>query len=567
MRISGSIRTKLVASTVAVLTAIIAVTAVYFRQTHVAELAASQRQRMFAYSGMLALQARSAVAFEDRATSRELLDSLIVDPEVVSIVLFGDRGDRLYQRGAPSAWVRQAAAGVTETRVVSLADRNAVVTPVQSVEGPRGTLVIEASTDRITAHARAITRMAVAAGALALLVGFIAVGLITRPMLRRLRRMAEVASFVGSDADGNDVLAAALAVEIDSDDELGALGKAFNDMLTHIRSQQTRLCDAVADLTASEIKLERRFERRKQALKNVNQQLRNEMDRRTKIELELRQAQKLESVGRLAAGIAHEINTPIQFVSDSCSFLQDATNDLMTVITANRELRRAVLANEITAADALDKIRIAETAADVDYILEQIPQAIDRSLQGLERVATIVRSMKEFAHPDQQEAYADLNRAITSTIVVARNEYKYVADLETDLAELPPISCHIGELNQVVLNIVVNAAHAIESVVKDTDRRGKIRVRTTLLDDHAVIEISDNGCGISQANIDKVFDPFFTTKELGKGTGQGLAIARAVIVDKHHGKLTVDSEVGRGTTFRIWLPITASAPEPLALAS
>ncbi len=416
------------------------------------------------------------------------------------------------------------------------------------------------------ADSRALVHAALATGAVSLLIASVAVWLITRPMLRRMRHMAEVASFVSSDADQDDVLPECLLVEIEREDELGALGRAFNDMLAHIRSGQIRLRDAVTDLKEAETKLELRFERRRESLKNVNRQLRNEMDRRTKIELELRQAQKLESVGRLASGIAHEINTPVQFVSDSCSFLQNATSDLMSVIVANRGLRRAVLANEITALDALEQIRTAEAEADVDYLLEHIPQAVDRAMQGLERVSTIIKSMKEFAHPVQHQAYADINRAITSTINVARNEYKYVADLETHLAELPMVNCHVGELNQVVLNIVVNAAHAIEAVVKDTDRRGKIVVRTTTMDGHAVIEISDDGCGIPATLLDKIFDPFFTTKEIGKGTGQGLAIARSVIVDKHHGKLTVDSEVGRGTTFRIWLPL-ADTPHPRLLAN
>ncbi len=559
MRVSGSIRTKLIASTVAVLAAIIAVTTVHFRGRQLDEMVASQQRRMASYSGMLSQQVRSAVAFADHATSTEVLESLKVDPDIVAVVLFGANGEQLYEEGTPSSWVAQAAAGVVSERTVSTGDRNAVVTPVQSLEGPRGTLVIEMSTDRIVAHGRAVTRTAIYAGALALIMGMLAVWLITRPMLRRLRRMVEVAKSVGSDAH--------VQVEIEADDELGALGTAFNAMVHQLRAEQHRLRDAVAELQDSERRLEQRVERRTESLKTMNGQLRNEMERRTQMEIELRQAQKLESVGRLASGVAHEINTPVQFVSDSCSFLQNATHDLMSVIVSNRAMRERV-ASGLSLVDALESIRQTEEAADVDYLLEQIPLAIERSLQGLDRVATIVKSMKEFAHPDQSSAaLADINRAITSTITVARNEYKYVADLETELGELPMVSCHIGELNQVVLNIVVNAAHAIESTIKDSDRRGKITIRTSEKDQHAVIEIVDDGCGIPQTIIDKIFDPFFTTKEIGKGTGQGLAIARSVIVDKHHGKLTVDSEPGRGTTFRIWLPVAGDVRQELALAS
>lgn len=199
----------------------------------------------------------------------------------------------------------------------------------------------------------------------------------------------------------------------------------------------------------------------------------------------------------------------------------------------------------------------------------ECPQALDRCLDGLDRVATIVRSMKEFAHPDSKEKEPiDLNRAIASTITIARNEYKYVAEVETDFAELPPVMCHPGELNQVILNIVVNAAHAIGDAVAGTDHRGRIAVRTSQEGGDVVISIADTGSGIPPAIREHIFDPFFTTKEVGKGTGQGLAIARSVVVDMHHGKLTFESEVGKGTTFFIRLPLTTTsgirrAPQPV----
>ncbi len=568
MRISGSIRTKLIASTVAVLGVIIAVTTIHSRHRQIQELEAAQEERLMAYSGMLSHQVRSAVAFADQATAREVLESLNVDPEIVATVLFSSTGEQLYEHGTPSTWVAKAAVGVTAVRLVSFADRRAVVAPVVSLEGPRGTLVIEVSMDQIAAHDRAITRTAIAAGAIALLVGFFAVWLITLPLLRRLHRMAEVAGSVRTDDDGNMVLPDGMVVETDANDELGTLGKAFDNMLMQVHAEQSRLRDALTDLTVTERRLEVRFERRKESLRKVNLQLRYEMEQRTKIELELRQAQKLESVGRLASGIAHEINTPVQFVSDSVSFLDSATRDLMSVICTNRETREAVFAKTMSIEDALVRTSEVETEADLDYLLEQIPLAVERALQGMERVSTIVKSMKEFAHPDHAEAApADLNRAITSTLTVARNEYKYVADVETDLGELPMVSCQLGELNQVILNLVINAAQAIEATTRAPDQLGKITIKTFSRDGHAVIEVADNGCGIPATILEKIFDPFFTTKEIGKGTGQGLAIARAVIVDKHHGKLTVDSEVGRGTTFRIWLPLAVEPRQELSLAS
>jgi signal transduction histidine kinase len=283
-----------------------------------------------------------------------------------------------------------------------------------------------------------------------------------------------------------------------------------------------------------------------------------------RLENELAQAQKLESVGRLAAGVAHEINTPVQFVSDSVLFVREAMDDLSEVADKYRELRKAAQ-NEANPGESIQAAakaaEEAEDDADLDYILENAPVALDRAREGLGRVAAIVRSMKEFAHPDRKEmAQADLNQAISSTLVIASNEYKYVAEVETQFGELPVVNCYAGEVNQVVLNLIVNAAHAIGDVVKGkTDGgapvKGLITVRTRVLDDFVEIAISDTGNGIPVDVRARIFDPFFTTKEVGKGTGQGLAIARNVVVDKHHGTLHFETEIGKGTTFYIRLPI------------
>ena len=274
-----------------------------------------------------------------------------------------------------------------------------------------------------------------------------------------------------------------------------------------------------------------------------------------KLELELRQAQKLESVGRLASGVAHEINTPVQFVGDSVHFARDAVNDLLRLVEAYRTVSDSVVSGE-PRRDAAESAKRLEDELDLAYLVENLPKAVERSLEGLERVATIVRSMKEFAHPDQKEMTAvDLNQAIQSTLVMARNEYKYVADVTVDLGDIPRVVCHGGEVNQVVLNIVVNAAHAISDVVAGSERRGRISVSTKKLDESVEIRIGDTGGGIPKHIRERVFDPFFTTKAVGKGTGQGLPIARNVVVDKHGGELTFETEEGVGTTFVIRLPI------------
>jgi two-component system, NtrC family, sensor kinase len=270
---------------------------------------------------------------------------------------------------------------------------------------------------------------------------------------------------------------------------------------------------------------------------------------------ELAAAQKLESVGRLAAGVAHEINTPVQFVSDNVHFLRTSMTDVAAVIHAYRSLKDTAQSSG-DVAEAVRAAEDAEKAADLDYILENAPQSLNSAIEGLERIATIVRSMKEFAHPDQaHKTLADLNQAIRSTLVIASNEYKYVAELDVQYGELPAVPCYLGEINQVVLNLLVNASHAIADVFKDTGIPGMLNVRTRLDGDSVEISISDTGTGIPEAARDKIFDPFFTTKEVGKGTGQGLAIARSVIVNKHGGTLRFETECGKGTTFFIRLPI------------
>ncbi len=276
---------------------------------------------------------------------------------------------------------------------------------------------------------------------------------------------------------------------------------------------------------------------------------------RKQLETELGHARKLEAVGQLAAGIAHEINTPTQYVGDSVHFLRDAFDAQRRLIAKYREAvdrLRAVGGHD----DFVREVEDLEEEVDLAYIDEAVPGCFDRSFDGIERISKIVRAMKEFAHPGQSEkSPADINQALTSTLTIARNEYKYVADVETAFGDLPPVSCHIGELNQVFLNLLVNAAHAISDVVGGTGNRGVIRVSTEVDGDAVVIEIQDTGAGIPESIRDRVFEPFFTTKEVGRGSGQGLAIARSVVVDKHGGSITFDSVVGQGTTFRIRLPI------------
>jgi two-component system NtrC family sensor kinase len=287
---------------------------------------------------------------------------------------------------------------------------------------------------------------------------------------------------------------------------------------------------------------------------------------RKQLEIELGQARKLEAVGQLAAGIAHEINTPAQYVGDNVHFLKETFAGHRQLIA---KYQRAV--DTLGAAGGhealINEIRETENEIDLPYLDASVPGSIDCCLDGISRISTIVRAMKEFAHPGRREnAPADLNHALQNTLTIARNEYKYVADVTTELGELPLVLCHVGDLNQAFLNLIVNAAHAIGDVVGQGQTKGRIRIKTLREGDSVRIDIADTGSGIPESIRHRIFDPFFTTKAVGKGSGQGLAIARSIVVSKHHGSLTFASEAGKGTTFMIRLPIDggSSAHEELS---
>ena len=282
---------------------------------------------------------------------------------------------------------------------------------------------------------------------------------------------------------------------------------------------------------------------------------------RKMLEKQLAQAQKLRSIGQLASGIAHEINTPTQYVGDNIRFLKDAFEDLIVVLQGDEELLAAARGG-VVSAELIRRLQDGRERADLEYLVSEVPVAIQHTLEGVERISKIVRAMKDFAHPGREEkAPADLNQIIDSTVTVARNEWKYVADMQTDFdRSLPPVLCHPAEIGQVILNLVINAAHAIEDVVKQgRAAKGGITIATRRRDGWAEIRISDTGGGIPENIRHRIFDPFFTTKEIGRGTGQGLAICYPVIVGKHGGRITFDSEVGRGTTFTIGLPLGEQA--------
>jgi PAS domain S-box len=276
---------------------------------------------------------------------------------------------------------------------------------------------------------------------------------------------------------------------------------------------------------------------------------------------QLRRSQKLEAIGQLAAGVAHEINTPIQYVGDNTQFFKESWVELIRLFEMAQEACKKMIDGKCDPT-AIAEFDAAVRKADLPYLCQEVPAAIDQTLDGVKRVANIVRAMKEFSHPGSEEMQAvDLNKAIDATVTIARNEWKYVADVSLQLdPDLPVVVCLGGEINQVLLNLLVNAAHAIKSAQPhNSTKKGRIDITTRLDGTWAEIKIQDTGTGIPENIRDKVFDPFFTTKDVGKGTGQGLSLAQAVVVKKHSGKIWFETELGKGTAFFVRIPLAGKA--------
>ena len=329
----------------------------------------------------------------------------------------------------------------------------------------------------------------------------------------------------------------------------GPLPAGFEDFVAAV---DAAYCQADKDREM----VERSLELASQELFERNRQLSEDIERRKQLELELAQAEKLRAVGQLAAGIAHELNTPIQYVSDNVAFLDQAFKRLVDI------------AYQAASAENDPKRR-----RELEFMCANIPGAIEAAGEGCQRVADIVDAMKFFAHPHGDGfAAADINRALTCTLGVAQNALKYVADVELDFATLPDVECRVGDINQVFLNLLINAAHAITDKNGVDGPRGRIQISTRLRDDRVIISVRDDGCGIPDSVRARIFEPFFTTKTVGRGTGQGLAISRSIVVGRHEGLLVFQSAAGEGSTFTVELPIkqrerTAEESwEPVSLA-
>ena len=374
------------------------------------------------------------------------------------------------------------------------------------------------------------------------IVGMLVSRAITAP-IHRLHRGTEII------AEGN----LDYKVGTDTKDEIGQLSRAFDKMTNELKGTTTSIENLNKEITERK-KAEQATKLTYEKLEEANKELKETQS-------QLVQNEKLASIGLLAAGIAHEINTPVGFVASNFQTLENYIDKIEEMLKMYDKLIVEIEASGKT--EFLNQTHaIAKSRDDMkmDFVLEDIQELFADSREGIGRVTNIVQNLRDFSRIDQPGSLDEynINNGIEATLLVAKNEIKYDANVKTDFSEVPSISCRAGQVNQVLLNILINAAQAIKSQEKQDI--GTITIRTYATDDHVVCEISDNGCGIAPENLSKIFDPFFTTKAVGKGTGLGLSVSYDIIINKHKGELFADSTVGKGTTFTIRLPIGNQNP-------
>ena len=334
-------------------------------------------------------------------------------------------------------------------------------------------------------------------------------------------------------------------IPVSGRDELAAVSSAFNLMAKNLHEASERRDLIEAELKEFNQKLEEIVQKRTKVIIDKNQQLETANKNIKETQTKLMQSEKMASVGLLAAGVAHEINNPMSFIISNVDILEEYSEQFLTLITLYKKISLEADDKE----KLLKQIEAFENEIDLDFIQQDLPSLIKDTKEGTGRVKEIVQGLKDFSHADQEtsHSYSDLNDCINSTLKVVNNELKYHCDIKTNLEKLPNTYCAPGQIKQVILNLLINADHAIKE-------QGVIEISSQHLDGYIKISVKDNGCGISEEQIDKLFDPFYTTKPLGKGTGLGLAISYGII-EEHKGMIDIESKQGIGSTFTITLPV------------
>ena len=409
------------------------------------------------------------------------------------------------------------------------------------------TRVVKSATERARNLIKTSTRLILIFGAVALILAVGAGLLISRSIYVPLFELKAAAVEIGKGKLDTQI-------EIKSNDEVGQLAASFKKMLNDLQKTTTSIDNLNREITERK-KAEESVRLACKDLETANQELKE-------MQSQLVQNEKLASIGQLAAGVAHEMNTPVGFVASNFETLENYMEKILELFQMYSKLLGKIETSEkaelLGLADAINK---TWNEMKIDFILEDFPVLFNDSREGIGRITSIVQNLRDFSRAEQPEDFDiyNINDGIRATLTVAQNEIKYDADVEMEVSEVPQIICNTGQINQVLLNILMNAAQAIKS--EERDDKGKITIRTYATDNDVVCEISDDGPGIEPDKLQKIFDPFFTTKPVGMGTGLGLSISYDIIVIKHKGMLLVDNSVGKGTTFTIKLPISKKKQE------
>ena len=404
------------------------------------------------------------------------------------------------------------------------------------------TRAVTLATERAKKLIKTSTRLVFIFGAVGLILAVGAGLLISRSIYIPLFELKAAADEIGKGKLNTQI-------DVKSNDEVGQLAASFKNMLIDLQKTTTSIDNLNREITERK-KAEETVRRACEDLENTNQEMKE-------MQSQLVQSEKLASIGQLAAGVAHEMNTPVGFVASNFETLENYMTKIKELFQMYGELIEKIeTSDKAVLLDKVDVISKSRNEMKIDFILEDLSELFNDSREGIERVTNIVQNLKDFSRIDKPEDFDtyNINDGIRATLVVAQNEIKYDVDIELKLSEVPQIFCSTGQINQVLLNILMNASQAIKS--QERDDKGKITIRTYATDNNVICEISDDGPSIEPDKLDKIFDPFFTTKPVGEGTGLGLSISYDIIVIKHKGELLVDSSVGKGTKFTIKLPIS-----------
>ncbi|MBN2139421.1 MAG: HAMP domain-containing protein [Desulfovibrionaceae bacterium] len=504
--------------------------ALIFKSRHISELIASSVKSAFWSLNWIYVEEMLSEA--GKFMPGELVYALVVKPDGEVYL----SSDKTYQGRVLGHFPQPGELTVYDDYQLTLRDEKAilVVDPLFVAED-RWYVVLAVSTAPIAEQGLAILMRNLFVSGFLLSMSFVFAAVLSKVIAGPIVRLANAAGRVSGDN-------LELDADIRSSDEVGLLAHSFRRMLGNLRSAQDKLKNYSQDL---EMQVNERTADLRRALADLR-----------RFQSEMIQSEKLASLGQLAGGIAHEINTPAQFVGDNIKFLKNSFLDLIKLVLAY-EARVKELEAAAGAAGS-EEMEALRQKADLDFLLKEVPEAIEQSQEGMSRIGTIVHSMKQFAHPGSVEkVLADIHSCLDTTLTVCRNEWKYVAEIEKDYdPAMPLVPLFENEFNQVVLNIVVNAALAIKDKIgPDPKDKGLITVTTSHGPDWVEVRISDTGPGVPEEIREKIFDPFFTTREVGKGTGQGLAVAHSVVVKQHGGSIAVDSRPGRGATFIVRLPL------------